>query len=284
MPATTDTLLNRIVPRLAKVPGVVGVVLGGSRARGTANDASDYDIGLYFRSADPLDTESLLDVVRELVDDPASAAVTPIGGWGPRIVGGGWLSIAGRKVDILYRNIEDVAAVIGECRAGRFSMEYQPGHPHGFCSTIWMGEVALCQPVYDPDGAIHKLKASTSPYPEELRAALVNTFLWEVLFSIDNAQTAISRQEQAHVGGCAYRALCCMAQVLFALNGRYLINEKASLVEASTFTYTMPDLEAQVKRVWAAIGESDLAIAVSVLRAMDRSLRDLVEIRAQRAS
>ncbi|MFP6562698.1 nucleotidyltransferase domain-containing protein [Paraburkholderia sp. B3] len=284
MPTITDTLLKRIVPSLAKVPGVVAVVLGGSRARGTANEASDYDIGLYFESAEPLDTESLLNVVRTLVDDPVSAAVTPVGEWGPRIVGGGWLSVAGRKVDLLYRNIERVATVIDECRAGRVLMEYQPGHPHGFCSAIWMGEVALCQPLYDPDESIHKLKASTSPYPVALRTALVNTFLWEVSFSIDNAQTAISRHEQVHVAGCAYRALCCMAQVLFALNGRYLINEKASLIEAATFICTIRDLETQVKRVWAAIGESDLATAVSVLRAMDRDLHAMVETHSRPGS
>ena len=272
MTSATSTLLNRIVPPLANVPGIVGVVLGGSRARGTANETSDYDIGLYFESAKPLDTDALLDVVRTLVDDPASAAITPVGGWGPRIVGGGWLSIAGQKVDLLYRNIEHVAGVIDECRAGRISMDYQPGHPHGFCSSIWMGEIALCQPLYDPGQMIRRLKASTSPFPEALRTALINTFLWEVLFSIENAQKAISRNEQVHVAGCAYRALCCMAQVLFALNGRYLINEKAALVEACTFTYTINDLESRIKRMWSAIGDEDLETAVSLLRTMNTDL------------
>ena len=36
-----------------------------------------------------------------------------------------------------------------------------------------------------------------------------------------------------HIVGCAYRALCCMGQVLFALNRRYLINEKGALAEAA---------------------------------------------------
>jgi len=153
---------TRIVPRLADVPGVVGVVLGGSRARGTANDASDYDIGLYHGTSRVLDTEHLLGVVRNLVDDATSATVTPVGGWGPRIVGGGWLSIGGRKVDLLDRSVESVSTVIADCHTGRISMDYQPGHPHGFCSAIWMGEVALCQSLHDPQGVIAQLKASTS--------------------------------------------------------------------------------------------------------------------------
>lgn len=197
--------------------------------RGTANGVSDYDVGLYYGPDEPLDIEGLLDVARGLVDDPTAAAVTPVGGWGPRIVGGGWLLIEGRKVDLLYRGVEPVRAVISECRAGQISMEYQPGHSHGFCSAIWMGEVALCHPLHDPQGVIAQMKASTSPYPDKLREALLEKFLWEVMFSIKNGEIAIARGEQTHIAGCAYRALCCMGQVLFALNRRYLINEKGGV-------------------------------------------------------
>src|SRR6201995_5272962 len=141
----SDPILQRIVPALAEVPGVAAIALGGSRARGTATDASDYDIGLYFSAGAPLDTQRLLDAVKTVVDTPEAADVTPIGGWGPWIVGGGWLTVEGRKVDLLYRNLDHVARVIGECRAGEVTMHYQPGHPHGFPSMIWMGEVALCR-------------------------------------------------------------------------------------------------------------------------------------------
>ena len=238
MPGVLDPMLTRVIPRLAEVPGVVGVVLGGSRVRGTANAASDYDLGLYYGPDEQLDTEHLLNVARDLVDNFNAAAITPVGGWGPRIVGGGWLSIEGRKVDLLYRGVEPVRAVISECRAGRISMDYQPGHPHGFCSAIWMGEVALCQPFHDPQGLITQLKASTSPYPDKLREALLKKFLWEILFSIENGEIAIARGEQTHIAGCAYRALCCIGQVLFTLNRRYLINEKGALVEAAEFSCT----------------------------------------------
>ena len=128
MPNVPDPLLTRIVPRLAEVPGIVGIALGGSRARGTANAASDYDIGLYYGPDEPLDTVRLLDVARELVDDPNAAAVTPVGGWGPRIVGGGWLRIGGRKVDLLYRGVEPVRAAISARRALEFSPVKQAGN------------------------------------------------------------------------------------------------------------------------------------------------------------
>lgn len=270
-----DLILREITPALSQVPGVAAVVLGGSRARGTATDKSDYDIGLYFRREHPLDAEALLRAVRPLLDDPETASVTPVGGWGPWIVGGGWLHVAGRKVDILYREIEAVGQVIADACAGRISMHYQPGHPHGFCSAHWMGEVALCRPLHDPAGALAALKARTAPYPSALGQALIRKFLWEVGFSIENADLGATRGDQTHVAGCAYRALCCAAQVLFALNSRYLINEKAALEDAQEFPRTLVDLPGRAKAIWCAIGRGGFAPALEELNSIDSDLRVL---------
>jgi len=272
----SDPLLERIVPALADVGGIEAVVLGGSRARGTAHEASDYDIGLYFSADRPLATDRLLQVAKTMVDNPDAAKVTPVGGWGPWIVGGGWLSLAGQKVDLLYRCSDDVARVIEACRSGRISVDYQPGYPHGFCSAIWMGEIAHCQPLRDPRGTIARLKAMASPYPKPLREALIQRFQWEITFSIENAELAVSREEQTHIAGCAYRTLACIAQVLFALNERYLINEKGALREAAGFPLTIPDLALRSADIWELIGNNEPRPALSILRAIDRELRALV--------
>src|SRR4030095_14436923 len=47
--ANDEALLRRLVGALAPVPGIEAIALGGSRSRGTATAASDYDIGLYYR-------------------------------------------------------------------------------------------------------------------------------------------------------------------------------------------------------------------------------------------
>jgi Polymerase beta, Nucleotidyltransferase len=272
-----DPLLEHILPALAGIPGIEAIVLGGSRARGTAHDASDYDIGLYFSASQPLDTDRLLRAAKAMVDDPDTAAVTSVGGWGPWIVGGGWLSIAAQKIDLLYRCVDDVARVIDACREGHISMDYQPGHPHGFCSAIWMGEIALCRPLHDPSGTIARLKALTSPYPKPLREALIHRFQWEIRFSIENAELAVSREEQTHIAGCTYRALACLGQVLFALNERYLINEKGALREAAGFPLTISNLAPRVAEVWEHIGNGKPAAALVVLRKIDRELQELTD-------
>src|SRR5271170_2046318 len=113
---SSDPFLERVAPVLAAVPGVAAIALGGSRARGAAHAASDTDLGLYFSEGAGLDVARLLVAVKGLVDDPSAATVTEVGGWGPWIVGGGWLSIAGKKVDLLYRPVERVEKVIRDCR------------------------------------------------------------------------------------------------------------------------------------------------------------------------
>ena len=270
-----DPLLARIIPVLAGVPGVAAIVLGGSRARGTALEASDTDLGLYYRDNAAPDIDRLRAVVTGLVDDPTAAHVTPVGGWGPWIVGGAWLAIGGRKVDLLYRSIEQVTAVIDGCRIGEISMHYQPGHPHGFCSAIWMGEVALCRALHDPDGLIAALKARTAPYPSALRDALVRRFQWEILFAIESAGLALPRGDSTHIAGCAYRALACIAQVLFALNGQYLINEKGALAQATNFPVTVRGLAGRVAEVWRQIGAAEHTAPMQTLRELESDVREI---------
>ncbi|WP_224245501.1 nucleotidyltransferase domain-containing protein [Hyalangium gracile] len=265
-----------MVDALRPVSGLSAIVLGGSRGRGTAGPASDYDIGLYYEPEAPIDVEALRSAIVPLVDDP-SATVTRIGEWGPWINGGGWLRIDGAKVDLLYRDLGRVRAVIAEARQGRFTMNYQVGHPHGFCSAIWMGEVATCRPLFDPAGLIAALKGETWPYPKALKDALVARFGWEVDFAIDNAELAARRGERTHIAGCAYRALCCLAQVLFALNGRYLINEKGAVPEAATYPITIVGLVQAQDEIWKAIGDGEHERALRRLRDLSGSLRALLE-------
>lgn len=272
-----DPLLARLTSVLAEVPGVQAIVLGGSRARGNAHPTSDYDIGLYCSSARPLDTDRLLTVVKEIADDPGATTVTAVGEWGPWIVGGAWLSVEGRKIDLLHRDGDAVEAVMVSCRAGFVTMDYQPGHPHGFCSAIWMGEIAYCQPLHDPKGLIARLKSIALPYPQALRRELIRRFQWEVLFSIENAELVAARHERTHVAGCLYRSLTCIAQVLFALNERYLINEKGALQEAAHLPLTIPHLVEQSNEIWQLVGNGGFAQACAILRQVDRQLKALLQ-------
>lgn len=272
-----DPILERLVIALRPIEEVAALALGGSRARGTAGPRSDYDVGLYYHGCAPFDLERLQAAIAPLLDDPVRGKLTPPGGWGPWINGGGWLSVSGQKVDLIYRDLTQVGSIIAGCKVGRISMDYQPGHPHGFCSAIYMGEIALCRPLFDRRDAIAELKSQVWPFPAALREALINRFHWEVLFSIENADVAINRDEQTHIAGCVYRALCCIAQVLFAVNGRYLINEKGAMNETEIFPITLEGSAGIVAGIWAAIAEKDFRAALQLLRQMANELDRIVD-------
>ena len=138
-----------------------------------------------------------------------------------------------------------------------------------------MGEVALCRPLSDPKGALAQLKATALPYPEKLREALIRRFHWEILFSIENAHTAVPRGDQSYIAGCAFRSLASAAQVVFALNRLYLVNEKGALVAAARLPLTVGNLADRVRSVWQAIGLRAFDGALGELMSIERELADL---------
>lgn len=223
-----DVLLGRLVRAMGGVPGIRAIVLGGSRARGEATVQSDYDIGLYYEAANPIDIGRLAKAAM-LLPGAASSSVTAIGEWGPWINGGAWLTVEGTRVDLLYRELDKVRDVIEACHGGRIERVYQPGHPHAFVSAIYMGEVALCRVLWDPENALMVLKRRCNPYPQALREALVRSFFWEARFALENADHGSGRDDPAYVAGCGFRAVACLCHTLFALNGVYLLNEKRAV-------------------------------------------------------
>ena len=110
-----ESLLDRLVNGLSRVPGARAIALGGSRALGTASEHSDYDLGVYYDPNFALDIDALRAVAVGLDDSGPVATVTPICGWGPWINGGGWLTIRGQPVDVLYRDLSRTRRVIDEC-------------------------------------------------------------------------------------------------------------------------------------------------------------------------
>jgi predicted nucleotidyltransferase len=157
--------IHRVVDRLQSIQGIVAITLGGSRARGNFTQKSDVDLGIYYNPENPLDLIALNHLATELDENHRTNLITPVGEWGQWINGGGWLQIESVPVDFLYRDLAQVNRVIDDCHAGQITIDYQPGHPHGFVSSIYMGEVAFGLPLYDPDGVLSVLKTKTTPYP-----------------------------------------------------------------------------------------------------------------------
>lgn len=263
-----DSIIDTVVARLAGTKGVAAIVLGGSRARGTATRDSDYDIGLYYASGEPLDIEGIRRAAVELAGPDTPHTVTEVGEWGRWIVGGAWLSIGGKQVDFLYRDLEAVQAVVQDCSSGRLEVDYQPGHPHCFVSSIWMAEVAYCRVLFDPTGAMLRLKSAVDPYPNQLRVATVARFGWESGFALGSGKKAVSRADHGYIAGCLFRSFACVAHALHALNGVYLMNEKGALKAAADFALTVPHLYARAEEAWAYLGSGNYSRAFEVAESL----------------
>ena len=274
-----DLLIQSIVEELKRVEGIQAIVLGGSRARGTHTSSSDIDLGIYYHPDKPLHIEQLTRVAISLDDGHRADLVTPIGGWGPWINGGGWLKIQSYPVDFLYRDLEKVTTVINDCLGGRVEVFYQPGHPFGFLSSIYFAEVAVCQPLWDPEGKLSRLKERVDPYPQSLQKALIQKFAWEIDFSIQIARKSIERFDVTYAAGCCFRSVMCMLQALFAMNKQYWLNEKGALALANTFSLKPDMLKSRVEEAFALLAANPDSIQkiIVILEELSKDVNYLTE-------
>jgi predicted nucleotidyltransferase len=223
------SIVERVTDRLRSIAGVKGLALGGSRARGQGAPDADVDVGIYYRDDSRPDLEAVRAAARELDDRGQPDGFGAYGEWGPWINGGAWLLVDGYKTDLLFRELDRVEQVLGDCEAGAVVSAYQPGHPHCFVSHIYAGELHHNVILFDPEGEIARLHRRTDPYPEPLAAELMRMFGWEAEFSLATANSAAGRGDVSYVVGCLYRSIACMTQALFAANRAYLLNEKGAV-------------------------------------------------------
>jgi hypothetical protein len=257
-------ILADLPSRLASVGGVVGVVLGGSRARGTHRPDSDIDLGLYYEDA--LDVPALQALADEVSDE--RCAVTGPGGWGPWVDGGAWLSIGGQRVDWIYRDLHRVRVVWGDCLAGSYQVSFQVGHPLGFYSHAYAGELALSRVLADPSGVLEALAEQTRSYPAPLGEALVKG-LWEADFAIRLAGYGVVGADPTYTAGCLFRMVGIACHALHGRAGHWLVNEKGMVASAAALPLAPAGFAEQAHAVLASTqGQVERAAALlSAVRA-----------------
>ena len=274
-------IIARVTDALPAVPGIVALVLGGSRATGMYTAASDIDIGLLY-AADRFDVASLRQAVQLLDDAHRPDAVTGRGEWGPWVDGGGWLTMTGHPVDLIYRDVARVRASVTEAVAGQFAMQYHWGHPHGIPNTIYAAEVAQCLPLWDPDTIMPPLKADLLPYPARLRTAITTNQLAEAEFFLMVARHGLPRGDRSYTIGCAFRAIACLMQSLLAANEHWLLNEKGAVDLAARLPQTAPDLVNRVEAIYTTLGVGDLSDGLAMLADLVQQVRQVGQISASR--
>jgi len=278
-----QTILDRVRRELEDVPGVVGVVLGGSRARGTHHANSDIDIGIYYDSSLGFDVEKVSRIAAKLDDEHRENLIASIGGWGPWVNAGGWLIVQGYHVDLILRDIHRVSQVIDDCLVGNVSSHYHAGHPHAYLNVMYLGEVSICKIIADPTNQITSLKEKTSPYPKCLKDAIIGYFMFEAGFSAKIAKDNVDKDDISYVSGHCYRSISCLNQVLFAINHEYCINEKKAVRMIEGFSKKPNDYKKKIDGIFSliSINKESTRIAVDILQDLFKETEELIKIQKE---
>jgi predicted nucleotidyltransferase len=213
----SDSFAAWFTDRIAGLRGVEAVALGGSRALGTATTSSDWDFALYYRDRfDP-------DDVRGLGFD---GVVSDVGGWGGGVMNGGaWLTVAGRRVDLHYRDLTDVEHWWGEADAGRYRKQLLPFYIAGIPTYTVVAELAVC--------TVLAGQLPRPAYPDALVSVAAARWREDALLSIGYARRALTERDDATVAVAnGSRALIELAHSRAALGRRWVLNEKG-LVKSS---------------------------------------------------
>jgi predicted nucleotidyltransferase len=201
---------------LAGLPGVQAVTLGGSRAAGTARPDSDWDFAVYYRG-DTFDPASL----RTL---GWTGEIFPIGGWGGGVFNGGaWLRAGQRRVDVHYRDLNDVEYRIAEAEQGRFGIERLMFHLAGVPTYIVAAELA--------SNLVLRGELPRPRYPPALRRAAPARWRQDAAATLGYARSAhASLGHLSDTAGAIATAVCQGAHAVMAARGQWVTNEK-TLVE-----------------------------------------------------
>lgn len=212
-----DRFLDDLADRLAALPTVEAVALGGSRATGEHGPSSDWDLAIYYRGDfDPATLRAL----------GYPGEVSEVGGWGGGVFNGGaWLRVDGRAVDIHYRDLAVVEHELAEARAGRVRREPLAFHLAGIPTYLLVAELAT--------GRVLRGELPKPEYPDALRTAAAESW-WNA------AQLHLMYAREAHAA--AGRVAQCLAMLtlaatqcahaVLAARGEWVTNEKKLLDRA----------------------------------------------------
>lgn len=207
--------MREIAGQLAQLPGVVAVTLGGSRATGSATEDSDWDFGLYYREAiDPADIEAL----------GWPGQVFAPGDWGRIVNGGAWLEVEGVKVDLIYRDLDQVLHWTSEAEQGRFEIQREVGYVAGIATYILIGELALCEVLAG--------ELPRPSFPDRLRHSAPPLWYQLAAGALHFAEVHARRGDRVASLANLTQAVLSAAEGRLAADGQWALNEKAIISKA----------------------------------------------------
>ena len=201
--------MEHLAAQLAAIPGVVAVTLGGSRATNTAAEGSDWDFGLYYRGTlDPAGIVAL----------GWPGRVFAPGEWGRIMNGGAWLTIDGTKVDLIYRDLDEVLHWTAAAGKGQFEIQREVGYVAGIATYVLTGELAL--------GRVLAGDLPRPGFPRKLRETAPAAWFRLAAGALHFAEVHAGRQDAVACLANLCQAVLAAAQGRLAAAGEWALNEK----------------------------------------------------------
>ncbi len=219
MPQSSDAgFLATTADRLAALPTVRAVALGGSRAEGTHRPDSDWDLAVYYRG--PFDPDDL-----RALGWPGE--VSDLGGWGGGVFNGGaWLTVDGRRVDVHYRDLDVVAHELAEAEQGRFRVEPLLFHLAGIPTYLIVAELAL-------NRVLRGDLPRPATYPPALRRTAFDHWSGTARATLSYAKANHAPHARlTETAGALATAATQSAHAVLAAHGEWVTNEKRLLERA----------------------------------------------------
>ena len=207
--------VEHLAARLAEIPGVVAVTLGGSRATNTAVEGSDWDFGLYYRGR--LDSA-------DVVALGWPGRVFAPGEWGGIVNGGAWLTVDGTKVDLIYRDLDEVLRWTAAAGDGRFEIHREVGYVAGIATYVLAGELAL--------GQVLAGDLPRPVFPPKLRETAPAAWFRLAAGAAHFAEVYAQRQDRVACLANLCQAVLAAAQGRLAAAGEWVLNEKRLVARA----------------------------------------------------
>jgi predicted nucleotidyltransferase len=209
--ATTNHLppaIEECVELLARMPGVIAVVLGGSRATGTERPDSDWDLGVYYRGA--LDTSRLA----------ARTTVYPPGAWGRLMNGGAWLTCDGAKVDVLLRDLDVVEEWSRRADEGVYEVDNVLGYLAGLPTYSLVAERSVARLLRGD------LPGAPGRFSERLATSASERWRFHARFSLDYAAMHARQGDVLATLGQVSKGVIELAHARLCEQRIWAVNEK----------------------------------------------------------
>jgi len=253
-------LLDQLVGYFSACPQVSAIGVGGSRAAGVTDAASDIDLYLFLNAPLPVEVRRAF-----LEQRPASQADMGLTFWDE---GDEWYDAAtGIEVDLVLWPVEWID---DQVRAVRDRHQASTGYTTCFWHTIRNIHI-----LHDPSGWLTGFQAyARQPYPEPLATAIIQKNLplirGVIPAYLHQIEKAVPRGDMVSVNHRLAALLASYFDILFAVNRVTHPGEKKLVEQARRMCVCLPDnFEGDVEAVLAATSPPAEGVVTALNRMAD---------------